>query len=174
MKAKRIRNTEFLKDCIADSLLQLLATKKIETITITEIVSKANVGRATYYRNFETKEAIIVWKLHYLLSTWEYNLPVDLKVDASTYEATVAFMDFFYVHRELFRILYQNRLLHLLLEALYEFASHKNDVVSPFAQAFHIFGMFGIIYEWVRTDMQTTPIELTTIVLRDVFHYETE
>ena len=45
------RTSDFLKECIADSLLRLLRTKPLEAITIREITELANVSRVTYYRN---------------------------------------------------------------------------------------------------------------------------
>ena len=53
------RTSDFLKECIADSLLRLLRTKPLEAITIREITELANVSRVTYYRNFTSKEEVI-------------------------------------------------------------------------------------------------------------------
>ena len=57
------RTSDFLKECIADSLLRLLRTKPLEAITIREITELANVSRVTYYRNFTSKEEVIEFKL---------------------------------------------------------------------------------------------------------------
>ncbi len=170
------KRTNFLKECIADSLLRLLETKDFESITITEITKLANVGRATYYRYFPTKEAVIVFKLQYMLEEWENQLPEPLrKKQPPTMEGAVAFMTFFYVNDQLFKQLYQNRLLHLLLEAFYGFfekSIEPEEELSPFIQAFHIFGMFGMIREWVRTGMEVTPEEITIIMFKDALQRE--
>lgn len=39
---------------IADAFLQLMCEKPYEEITVTDIVNKADVGRASFYRNFES------------------------------------------------------------------------------------------------------------------------
>ena len=47
--------TEFLKECMADALIKLLAVKPIEKITVQEIVTYAGVGRTTWFRSFASK-----------------------------------------------------------------------------------------------------------------------
>lgn len=64
------RTSDFLKECIADSLLRLLRTKPLEAITIREITELANVSRVTYYRNFTSKEEVIEFKLDKLMTDW--------------------------------------------------------------------------------------------------------
>ncbi|MGL4953470.1 MAG: TetR/AcrR family transcriptional regulator C-terminal domain-containing protein [Culicoidibacterales bacterium] len=172
MKTRRNITNEFLKECIADSLLQLLIDKKFEEITITEITELANVGRATYYRNFVSKEAVIVFKLRYMMEQWSQMMETRFHMDEPNYEVALEFMRFFYQNREMLISLYRNQLIHLLIQAFYEFAEQdqlKNQQLNPFVQAFHTFGIFGIIYEWVRTEMKETPEVVTEIMLTQIF-----
>ncbi|MBQ3670249.1 MAG: TetR/AcrR family transcriptional regulator [Treponema sp.] len=47
------------KDFIVQALFALMETMPFEKISVTDITKKAGIGRATYYRHFETKEDII-------------------------------------------------------------------------------------------------------------------
>lgn len=47
---------DYLKECIADAIIVLIKEKPIEKISIDEIVKKAGVGRATYFRAFNSKK----------------------------------------------------------------------------------------------------------------------
>ncbi|MGL4972910.1 MAG: TetR/AcrR family transcriptional regulator [Culicoidibacterales bacterium] len=173
MKTRRNITNEFLKECVADSLLQLLQHKKIEEITVTEITERANVGRATYYRNFTSKESIIVFKLRYVMEQWAQAKTGQFHLEEPNYELTLEFMRFFYRNREMLQALYQNHLLYLLIQAFYELAeqdSKTNKQINPFVQAFHTFGIFGIIYEWVHTGMEERPEVVTEIILNEIFH----
>ena len=58
----RQKTTEFLKECLADSLISLMKEKPLEDITITEITSHSGVSRSTWFRNFHTKEEVISFK----------------------------------------------------------------------------------------------------------------
>ena len=49
----------YCKNQIADSFVELLKDRKIQTVSITEIVEKAQVSRITFYRNFKDKEDIL-------------------------------------------------------------------------------------------------------------------
>ena len=50
------------KERIADALLELCAEKPFPDISISEITDRADVGRATYYRHFSSKEDVIAFK----------------------------------------------------------------------------------------------------------------
>lgn len=54
-----LRTTEFLKECLADALINLLKEKPIEKITIPEIAKLSGVGRTTYFRNFTSKNDML-------------------------------------------------------------------------------------------------------------------
>ena len=45
--------TEFLKLCLADALVKLMADKPYEDISVNAICEKADVGRTTFYRHLD-------------------------------------------------------------------------------------------------------------------------
>lgn len=53
---RRIRKT---KEAIFSAFVELLSKKDISKITVGEIIKKADVGRATFYSHFETKDFLI-------------------------------------------------------------------------------------------------------------------
>lgn len=57
--SKASMDNQRVRKQIADALFVLLRQKPFSEITVTDIVRKANVARASYYRNYENKEAII-------------------------------------------------------------------------------------------------------------------
>lgn len=50
---------EYIKHYIIEALFRLMKEYEYEKISVTDIVNKAGVGRATFYRHFKTKEEII-------------------------------------------------------------------------------------------------------------------
>ena len=44
----------FSRDCMVQALIQLLKTKSLSNITITELTERAGVSRMTYYRNYHS------------------------------------------------------------------------------------------------------------------------
>ncbi|KRM71431.1 TetR/AcrR family transcriptional regulator [Lacticaseibacillus brantae] len=55
------------KQKLLTALAYLLATEPVENIKVSELISKADVSRSTFYRVFETKESFFQWVLdHYM------------------------------------------------------------------------------------------------------------
>lgn len=167
---KRTQNTsDFLKECIADSLLRLLRTKPLESITIREITELANVSRVTYYRNFTSKEDVIEFKLDKLMTDW---IEQEKAVGAtSACELAVRFFQFFYSIRDIVQTLLQAKLSLLVLNTL---ITHFGDILTQdcseyYRQIFISFGLCGVILTWMDTGMQESPEEMGKIVTEAFF-----
>lgn len=51
--------SKFVRECIVMSLIELMKTESYDSISITDITSKAGVSRMTYYRNYKSKDDIL-------------------------------------------------------------------------------------------------------------------
>ena len=67
---KKEQNNSFVKERITHTLLNLMKKYSFEEITITEIVKHASVGRASFYRNFISKEDVLKQYLLKLIQGW--------------------------------------------------------------------------------------------------------
>lgn len=167
---KRTHSTsDFLKECIADSLLRLLHTKPLEAITIREITELANVSRVTYYRNFTSKEDVIEFKLDKLMTDWIEQEKTSGSTSAC--ELAVRFFQFFYSIRDVVQTLIQAKLSLLVLNTL---ITHFGDILTQdcseyYRQIFISFGLCGVILTWMDTGMQESPEEMGKIVTETFF-----
>ena len=64
------KTTDFLKECMADALLQAMKEKPFSKITVNEITDAAGVNRSTWFRNFSDKNEAITFKLIRLWHRW--------------------------------------------------------------------------------------------------------
>lgn len=162
MERRNITN-EFLKECIADALIKLLQEKPMESISISEITDLAGVGRSTYYRNFTSKEDILLFKLCLLgkrrLRKEAKNTDMRSTLDKACH--------YLYEIRDLLNIFYQNGLIHLICSAIYDLAgiTEKDSQHDKFMKAGLSFSAFGIIFQWLKDGMQENGDELAQIVL---------
>lgn len=166
------RTSDFLKECIADSLLRLLRTKPLEAITIREITELANVSRVTYYRNFTSKEEVIEFKLDKLMTDWiEHEKTIR---NTSACELAIRFFQFFYSIRDIVQTLIQAKLSLLLLNALIiRFGDvFTQDYAEYYRQIFISFGLCGVILTWMDTGMNESPEEMGKIVTETFFPQE--
>lgn len=67
------RQEEYTKFYIIQALFKLMAEYEYEKINVTDIVNKAGVGRATFYRNFKRKEDIIIYYFKHHTSEFMFN-----------------------------------------------------------------------------------------------------
>ena len=63
------KNT-YVKKQITLALLELLKEKPLVDISISELTQKAQIGRVSFYRNYQTKEDILREESDRLLKEW--------------------------------------------------------------------------------------------------------
>ena len=167
------KTTLFLKECLADALIQLLETKPIEKITVPEIASLAGVGRTTYFRNFSSKREMLSFKLTLLWERWtdEHNTP------KRSYEPENA-LDFFrfnYSIRPLLSLMYSRDLQTALYGAfgIYLAPLHDSDLQECYESSFYSYGLFGLLDEWIAREFRETPEQMARIV-REMFETKRE
>ncbi|WP_368387269.1 TetR/AcrR family transcriptional regulator, partial [Streptococcus anginosus] len=59
LKISNRESNRITKESLEISLLQLLEKKELTKITISELVERAGVSRAAFYRNYDSKEEIL-------------------------------------------------------------------------------------------------------------------
>ncbi|WP_050615554.1 TetR/AcrR family transcriptional regulator [Bacillus testis] len=169
MKKTRNAVNVFAKDCIAIALFKLMKEKKYEDITITDIANTAGVSRVTYYRNFNSKEEVI---MHYLDELGyrfkQENKHLDPMKD--TYACVLACFRYWHKHRDFLLGLHEAKLAYVWLE-------HLNTSISLFTTTpkkkyegcFFLGAMHNILFEWIKGGANESPEEMAAIV-SDLFH----
>lgn len=66
-----------VKNSITQTVLRLLDKKSISEITISEIIREAGVARASFYRNYATKESVITTLIGDILEDYRKNMESD-------------------------------------------------------------------------------------------------
>ena len=57
------KSNSFMYDCFFNSVVELMKTKPYKEITIKDICEKSGFSRMAYYRNFESKDDILIKKV---------------------------------------------------------------------------------------------------------------
>lgn len=155
-------SNEIVIESITEALFQMLKDRPLNEINITDLVKRAGVGRVSFYRNYKSKEDVIVKYLDRLTVKWgaefekkeEPNIVRDL-------------FSHFYEHKDLLNLLYQTGLSHLLFTSIRDICGPKDDMDNPHAywQALISGAIFSWCDEWVRRGMQETPEEMATLAM---------
>lgn len=155
---------------LIDGLFELLKTKELDDITINELITKAGVCRASYYRNFYLLTDVIRLYVKDLFENIIKNHPLDLNDVANQ---LTGFYQELYKEREKLSILNKRGLLYLLDDGydllvtthIKDMGKYKDEYQSSFYAGAAAF----IIKAWIKRGFKETPKEMAKIILELVF-----
>jgi len=157
-----------VKKSIQDALLELLETKHIREISITALCEKAGVSRASFYRNYEDKTAIL---RDYLIKCTEEYFMVAPKNDIREYY--ISFFSYLKSMAPVAKLLYENGLYGLIYE-VFVCESEKAEVFAgrdSYIKEYMTGGTFFVMNKWFYDKMDKTPEEIADILCDFVSGY---
>ena len=160
---RRTETTEYLKECICDALIQLMQDAPVDKIRIQEITDLAGVGRMTYFRYFQSKTDVLVFKLRQLWKKWSAEHPCTCQI--GSYEHALWFFSFGYSIRPVLSLLCRHNQYDVLLRVFFQYASiiGTDPGRERYHETFFAYGMLGIVMEWAAAGFQETPERLAAL-----------
>ncbi len=162
---KRLELNLEVKNSIAKALFILLNKKTIYEITILELVQKAGVARASFYRNFKSKEDVIFYYLNSLLIAYKDKYEADL-AHIARYENVLRTFSYILTYQEELASLFKAKLGQMFLDALntyiIESSNLKNEKALykyPFYS--YVGALYNVLYYWITSGCKETPEEIT-------------
>lgn len=161
---------------IIEALFLLMKSKPFQEITITEITEKAGVSRLTYYRNFSSKEDIIL--KYYDIMFEEFLLMFDNinKEELDLKKLIIMSFERFEKDQDRAHLLIRDDLIHLLLKPFSNYitrALEKINIPSSldyFQLKFIEGGLFYTLFNWTKDNKSYTPEQLAENILDIVKH----
>lgn len=176
------RRTRKTKKLYEKALIELLKTKDINKITVTDLSEMADCTRGTFYIHYddiydllESIENNMIYELEYIA---EAPLPETANsIFEDEFSRILKALEFIDEHREVFKALlneqgnllflsrikknFSQKLLHNFLNVTSNVDKKYNNVLSSFL----ISGFIGIIQEWIKEDSTISVFELATVIL---------
>jgi AcrR family transcriptional regulator len=75
MNDKIDRRSQRTRTLLGDALVKLIREKDYRTITVSDIVKRANVGRSTFYAHYETKDSLLEDQLERVIQVLSQRIP---------------------------------------------------------------------------------------------------
>jgi len=159
--------TAFLKECLADAFVELLDEKPAAKITVTEIASRAGVGRTTYFRNFASKEDMLTFKLIRLWEKWAEEHQLAERYNF-TLDNALTFFEFNLSIRPLLELIYKHGLQTSIYNAFYEtmYRPEGADPLDVYRKRFYSYGIYGVLDEWIVRGFMETPEQMAKMAGR--------
>lgn len=162
---KRIELNIEIKNTITKALFILLNQKSLSEITILELVKKAGVARASFYRNFKTKENVIIYFLNYLLHQYKEKYAADLE-HIARYDNVLRTFNYVLSYQMELASLFQAKLGQMFLDAINEYIITSTNLQYEkqlYKYPFYSYAgaLYNVIYYWITTGCKETPKEIT-------------
>ena len=162
--------SEYVISAYGEALFRLMKDKNIEKITVDELCEAGGIGRATYFRNFKSKDDIIT---AYIIMKWrEYEQKHRLKEHQINDSYRVRrYFDFCYSMRK------KNDLIigqghHGAILSAYEVILTDSDTgqsTDSYESYYLAYGLFGIFMKWAKGGYAESVQEMTEIVVKRLF-----
>ena len=161
-------NNAITRESIEISLLQLLENKDLKKITISELVRRAGVSRAAFYRNYGSKEEILesifqssIAKITKSLDS--FNLKTDL------YQVWVYLFKEVKKEAKIISLAIDYNSERLLTKAVYDFLEKRNGSYSngagSYLNSFWSSAIVSVISKWIKDGMKIPAEKIATLGL---------
>lgn len=161
-----------VKQSITNALFSLMQEKSLSDIHITEIIQKAGVARASFYRNYCSKEDVLVTLIRDVLDQFSEEMNLESGT-FYTYENVLLSFQYFKDNRKYVLNLYHSGFSSVLLEELNHFHEGIEGFMSVASiQKYQLYMYIGALLNtalvWLAQDLEISPEEMARFFLERI------
>ena len=150
---------------LTDALVSLVGERPLDEISVSELCARAGVGRASFYRNFVSKEDVLRRRVDRLLADWGEGLTGDEHRDmAAGYLSELVRSLFAHLdeNRVFYGLLAERGLTHLLEDAILGATGFdpNGSREAAYTSAYAAYALYGWVETWFRRGMRDSADEL--------------
>jgi len=153
------KNT-YVKKQILAALLDLLKEKPLSDISVSELTNRAEIGRVSFYRNYQNKEDILKEESDRLIKEW--GRLYESNPDSTPESLFPSLFDFYRDHREFYTILYNAGMSSIMMETITDAIQITPEMqnLEAYMKSFWAYGIYGWMLEWIKRGMKESGKEL--------------
>ena len=160
----------FFHECLCTALITLMAEKPFDKISISALCHKAGVSRMAYYRNYNSKEEILLRHLDECFK----GCVAELKQLQPPTIYDVSFKCFTYIEKEpaFFREIVNSEFAPMLMDKIHEYSRDVMTLLMPDVEvpAYIIShftgGIYKLVVDWIKNGMDISAKELAELMFR--------
>lgn len=158
------------KEWITNALIKLLKKNPFRKISIEDITKEAGVTRPTFYRNFESKEDVLINQGRKIYEKLMLDLELNLKEGRDTFSSIKKIVLVFNDYADLFKILLENKQEYLIMQSFEVEISNILKIIfglekeDRYKIKFYEGALFSIAVEWLKNSQKESVEELSGII----------
>lgn len=134
-------------------MVSLSAEKPFDDITVTDVISRAHVGRGTFYRHFRDKNDVLD---HFFADEAEEvrrRVPMRMKTPDDYFSMLFAVFNEFRIHKDVMKMLFSARQETTYFDQLLAGTAERwTDAPDSFRPAFVAGAFYGVTKVWLSHD----------------------
>ena len=165
---KRKERNRIVRTAITDAVFELMKQKQLDDITVTEIIQKAQVARISFYRNYESKEAVLAGLVEDALEDFKATADYDL-LDCYSVRHVSRCLEYFKKYRDY--VLHYSGYSGMILTMLNQFHEiTAGSMALKSAERYKLYIFIGALYNtaivWIR-EGSPEPINVVAEIIAD-------
>lgn len=156
----KIKRESLVNVYITEAFLLLLKKKAYKDISITEICKKAGVTRMSFYRNFESREDILLKKVKDVTDSFLEESAISYRNDTAS-EYFLKLFTHMECHKELCTALNKAGLIYMIKDEFDQiFLNTYKQEYGSFKSVFLAGGIFNVFLFWFTDGCKENPADL--------------
>ena len=169
------------KQWLAQSLFDLMEKQHYSDITITEISENAQLARRTFYRNFRSKEDVVIYSCTQLCESYMRYLDEDMEY--SIRHIIQVYFTFWQEHIDYLTVLTNHHLICHLIDVSNEYwpqisgrfreywKADCSDKELEYCLLFNMGGLWNLLMKWLYDENRETPLEMERMVHKSLHYF---
>lgn len=155
----REKNT-YVRGRILAALLKMMQQEPFADISVSALVAAAQVGRASFYRNFTDKEDVLRQEHERLMEQWKQDY--EGTAHSAPNEVLITLLVFYKEHADFYLSLYRAGLTDMVLQTLLAQSEITRQMPNALAylKSSLAYMIYGWVIEWMHRGMPESGTEL--------------
>ena len=164
MNSYNEKKNTYVKNQLLKTMLKKLKKQSIDSIVISDLIEQAGVSRVSFYRNYASKEDILIQEERRLFSEWSKEHNKGIEDNHKDFNKEL--LDFYFSNKDFYLTIYNAGLKSIIMDTLLSGAKIADNDPNPLAyfKSSIAYMIYGWIDEWMKRGMVESGTELSKII----------
>ena len=146
-----------------EALQAMIGEQEFGSITVSALTERAGGGRATFYRNFDSKEDVLRQESERLTGIWRLRWE---RQSGSADNFLVSLLDFYKEHTPFYLALYRAGLFQMVLDDYLRWSKITSELpnAAAYLKSALAYLTYGWVVEWAHRGMRESGTELAGMI----------